>query len=242
MRTNELFLASLREMSAAVNADFRSKRPWHYTNTKKRYKTFERARETNRLTNCVDAVQMGLRKAGVPASALDWYGGNCRIVWDNEKARTEALKYFEVVPAYGQTVNQLHNGGKLCDGDILLGYHGMSHTNCYIGANKSFDAGASEGATFKRWIFKLKWGTKRVNWILRLKDRAHYRVQAGAYSNINKFQEQADMVRKAGFPVTLVHEDGMYKVQAGYFSGKTNADKLVTQLAKKGISAFAKEV
>ena len=242
MRTNELFLASLREMSAAVNADFRSKRPWHYTNTKKRYKTFERARETNRLTNCVDAVQMGLRKAGVPASALDWYGGNGKIVWCSANARAEALKYFDIVPTGGATVNALKNSGKLCDGDILLGYQGMSHTNCYIGKNQSFDAGASEGATFRKWIFALKWGNKKVNRILRLKDRAHYRVQAGAYTNINKFQEQADLVRKAGFPVTLVHEDNMYKVQAGYFSGKTNAEKMVTQLAKKGISAFAKEV
>ena len=242
MRTNELFLASLREMSAAVNADYRAKRPWHYTNKKKRYKTFERARETNRLTNCVDAVQMGLRKAGVPASALDWYGGNGKIVWCSANARAEALKYFDIVPTGGLTVNALKNSGKLCDGDIMLGYQGMSHTNCYIGKNQSFDAGASEGATFRKWIFSLKWGSKKVNRILRLKDRAHYRVQAGAYANINKFQEQADRVRKAGFPVTLVHEDNLYKIQTGYFSGKTNAEKKVTQLAKKGISAFAKEV
>ena len=242
MRTNELFLASLREMSAAVNADYRAKRPWHYTNKKKRYKTFERARETNRLTNCVDAVQMGLRTVGVPASALDWYGGNGKIVWCSGNARAEALKYFDIVPTGGKTVNQLHREGCLCDGDILLGYQGMSHTNCYIGKNQSFDAGASEGATFRKWIFSLKWGSKKVNRILRLKDRAHYRVQAGAYSDINKFQEQADRVRKAGFPVILVHEDNLYKIQTGYFSGKTNAEKLVTQLAKKGISAFAKEV
>lgn len=242
MRTNEVFLAALRDMSAAVNADYKAKRAWHYTNTKKRYKTFEKARETNRLTNCVDAVQMGLRKAGIPASALGWYGGKGKIVWDSDKARAEALKYFDVVTTGGKTVNQLKSGGHLCDGDILLGYQGMSHTNCYIGGNKSFDAGASEGAAFKRWIFQLKWGSKKVNRILRLKDRAHYRVQAGAYTDIGKYNAQEALVRRKGFPTTMIREDGMYKVQVGYFSGKTNAENLVAKLARNGISAFAKEV
>lgn len=241
MRSNERFLTALKDMNAAVKEDYANGKTWKYTNTKKREKTFSKARSGNRLTNCVDAVQMGLRTAGIPASALDWYGAKGKIAWCSTNAKENAKKYFDIISVKNKTVNKLLQNGDLCDGDILT-YVSMAHTNVYYGKDKSFDAGASEGATFKKWIKSLKWGSSKVAYILRLKDRAHYRVQAGAYTNLPKFNEQAAIVRSKGFPVTMIEEDGMYKVQCGYFSGKTNADKLVSALQAKGISAFAKEV
>lgn len=242
MRTNERFLEALTSMNNVVKADYASGKPWHYTNTKKRAKTFDAARKLNRLTNCVDAVQMGLRTAGVPASALDWYGGQGKIVWCSPNARAEALKYFDIIPTGGATVNSLYNNMKLADGDILLGYQKMSHTNCYIGGKRSFDAGASEGSVFKKWIFSLKWGRKKVNRILRLKDRAHYRVQAGAFNSMDEYNKTKAIIEKKGFATSMVIEDGMYKIQLGSFSGKTTADRFAAQVAAKGIGVFVKEL
>lgn len=241
MRKNEIFLQALQDMNNVVKTDYASGHAWHYTNKKKRYKIFENARSHNRLTNCVDAVQFGLRKAGVPASALDWYGGKGKIVWCSGGAKAEAQKYFEIVPAHGKTVNQLYNQMLLCDGDILLGYP-MAHTNCYFGGQKSFDAGAGEGAVFKKWMFALKWKTKKVNWILRLKDRAHYRVQAGAFSSMEKYNQAKAYVESKGYPTSMAYEDGMYKLQIGSYSGKTNAERVAAGAAKKGIDVFVKEL
>ena len=124
----------------------------------------------------------------------------------------------------------------------------MNHTNVYLGGGKSFDSGSAysgrsgEGVPFKKWIGNLAHKTAKVGIILRLKDRAHYRVQAGAYSDIKKYNEQVALLNKKGYKTVKLVEDGMYKVQIGYFSGKTNADKLVAELKSKGISAFVREV
>ena len=50
------------------------------------------------------------------------------------------------------------------------------------------------------------------------------------------------MLKKKGYSPVQRIEDGMYKVQLGYYSGKTNAEAFVAQLKKKGISAFVKEI
>ena len=249
MKTNERFLEALQYMNKTMKADNKAGNQWKYCNvTSKKAYGFENKRKQKKfLTNCVDGVQDGLRLAGVPQSALCWYGGTEKIIWTNSKAKAEAKKYFKIISTGGKTVSQLYKAGSLCDGDILMGYQ-FNHTNCYYGNGKSFDSGhaycsgSGEGARFKKWIGSLTYKTKKVSYILRLKDRAHYRVQAGAYTDKRKYDEQAALLRKKGFSVTMIEEEGMYKAQVGYFSGKTNADKLVTTLKKKGFSAFAKEV
>lgn len=250
MKTNERYLEALAYMNVTMKNDNKLGHQWKYCNvTSKKVKGFENKRKAGKyLTNCCDGVQDALRIAGLPEAALCWYGGDGKIVWTNGKAKEEAMKYFFIKPTDGKTVNQLLNGNKLCDGDILLGYRGFCHTNCYYGGSNSFDSGhaycsgTGEGAKFKKWIGTVTYKTKKVNWILRLKDRAHYRVQAGAFSDINKYNQQVDLLRRKGFQATMLIEDNMYKVQAGSFSGKTNAEKLVAQIQKKGISAFVKEV
>lgn len=253
MKTNERFLQAMAYMNATMQNDNKLGHQWKYCNTKSKKVTgFEEKRKAGKyLTNCVDGVQDALIMAGIPTNqnVLAWYGGDGKIVWTNKNAEAAVRKYFEIVPTGGKTVKWLYDNFKLCDGDILLGYQGMSHTNCYFGGTQSFDSGhafctpkSGEGAKFKKWIGGLTYKNKKVNYILRLIDRAQYRVQAGAFSDINKYYEQAAIVQRKGFPVAMVQEDGMYKVQVGLYSGKTNADRKVALLKSKGIAAFVKEV
>lgn len=249
MKTNERYLEALKYMNATMKNDNKLGHQWKYCNvTSKKAKDFESTRKQGKyLINCVDGVQWACKLAGIPGNALCWYGGDGKIVWLNSHAKEDAKKVFEIKSAGGKTVNQLYNAGQLCDGDILT-YIGMNHTNSYYGGKYSFDSGhayasgSGEGAKIKKFIGSLAHRNNKVAYILRIKDRAQYRVQAGAFSDINVFQQQAALLRKKGFSSVLVNEDGMYKLQAGLFSGKTNAERLVEKLNKAGISAFVKEV
>ena len=251
MKTNERFLEALRYMNTTMQADDKAGHQWRYTNNQsKKVVGFNKKRKQGKYySNCVDGVQDGLLLAGVPASALHWYGTVGEIAWTKANGKEEAKKYFSIKKTGGKTVNQLYKESFLCDGDILLGFQNVSHTCAYIGNGKSFDSGhtwcsprSGNEAKYKKWIGSLTCKTSKVNYILRLKDRAHYRVQAGAYTDRDKYNEQAVLLRKKGFSVTMIQEDGMYKAQVGYFSGKTNAERLLASLAKKGFSAFMKEV
>lgn len=246
MRANEKFLESLRYMDVEMRRDLKNDKPWRYTNVKKRYAKFEDARKNNRLTNCVSGVQMGLLMAGLPSAVTHWYGSDGRIVYTTQKGREAVPKYFEIIEV-NKTVSALHKAGELCDGDILI-YKGMNHTNCYFGGDLSFDSGhayckgSGELAVFKKWIGKLVYKSAKVGTILRLKDRAHYRVQCGVFSDVGMFEKQVDAVEKAGFKTTKVVENGQLVVQVGYFSGKTNAEKLAAKIAKKKIPVYVKEI
>ena len=239
MHKNEKFLQSLKYMNTEMKQDTKTGKVWRYTNKKKSYNTFEDARKNNRLTNCVSGVQMGMRMAGLPDASCHWYGAKGKIVYTTAKGKETVSKYFEIIKV-SDTVNTLYKAGKLCDGDILI-YENMNHTNCYYGGNKSFDSGHAyckgngELAEFKKWIGALAHKTAKVAYILRMKDRAHYRVQCGAFTDIGKYEEQVSKVEKAGFKTSKVVEDGMVKIQVGYFSGKTNAENFAAKVAKKKI-------
>lgn len=254
MRTNERFLAALKTMNATMKDDVKAGRKWRYTNSSsKQAHTFALARKKGlRNTNCVLGVWWGLREAGVPDSAMHWMGGKGKILWTQTGAKAAAKKYFDIIPTGGKTIQQLYDQMLLCDGDILLGFQSMNHTCCYYGGStgkKSFDSGhafctgSGEGAAFKKWIGSLTCKGYKVNYILRLKDRAHYRVQAGAYTSIAEYNAQVKRIMDKGFPKPEQKiEDGYYKVQVAYCDGKSNADRLVAQLKSKDIDAFAKEI
>lgn len=246
MKTNERYLEALRYMNATMKNDIALGHHWEYCNvTAKKVRGFENKRKRGKyLANCVDGVQDALRIAGIPEAALAWYGSDGEIAWCSGSAKADARKYFSIISTGGKTVNQLLRSGFLCDGDILLGYQGMCHTNSYYGGTKTFDSGHAycRGEYFRKWIGSVSHKNKKVNYILRLKDRACYRVQAGAFSDIAVYQQQAERLQKKGFQVAMICEDDMYKIQAGFFSGKTNADKLAARLARAGIAAYVKEV
>lgn len=244
---NEKFIDALKYMNTEMKADIAAGKPWRYTNSKKRYAKFENARKNNRFTNCVSGVQMGFLMAGLPDATTHWYGAGGKIVYTTQAGKTAVKKYFDIIKV-NDTVLNLYNKGKLCDGDVLV-YANMNHTNAYIGNKKSFDSGhaycngSGEMAVFKKWIGGLAHKNARVSYILRLKDRAHYRIQAGAYETIEKYNEQVKFLANKGYknPVKII-EDGMYKVQLGYYSGKTNAEAFVAKLKKQNIDAFVKEI
>lgn len=248
MHKNEEFLKALSYMNTTLKADNKSGHQWKYCNvTKKKGKNFSDARKQGKyLINCVDGVVWALKIAGV--NTISWYGGDGKIVWLNDHAEANAKKNFEIKKTGGKTVAWLEKNAKLCDGDILLGYQGFCHTNVYYGHGKSYDSGhayasgSGEGAKIKKLIGSLSHKNSKVNYILRLKDRAHYRVQAGAFTNLPEYTKNKEIIEKKGFPVSMVKEDNMYKIQIGYFSGKTNAERFAAKVAKKGISVFVKEI
>ena len=246
MKTNEKFLQSLSYMNNEMKKDTKAGKLWRYTNIKKRYARFEDARKHNRLTNCVSGVQMGMLMSGLPSATIHWYGSNGKIVYTTDKGKKAVPQYFSILKP-NKTVNTLYKNNQLCDGDILV-YCGMNHTNAYYGNGKSFDSGhafckgSGELAVFKKWIGSLRYKTSKVGVILRLKDRAHYRVQAGAYKSEAELNKQKALLQKKGVAYTIVSEDGLFKVQLGMFSGKTNAEKYAAQMKKKKIDVIVKEV
>lgn len=247
MHKNEKFLKSLCYMNSEMKKDRAAGKKWRYTNVKKRYARFEDARKNNRLTNCVSGVQMGLLMAGLPSATTHWYGAKGKIVYTTQKGREAVPRYFDIIKV-NDTPQGLYNKQKLCDGDILI-YTNMNHTNAYYSGTKSFDSGhayctpsSGEMAVFNRWIGPMAHKSSKVSIILRLKDRAHYRVQCGAFSDVGKYNEVAALVEKKGFKTTKVVEDGLMKIQVGFFSGKTNAERLAEKVKKKGLDVIVKEV
>lgn len=233
-------------MNATMKQDIKDGNLWKYCNvTKKKEKTFFMARKKKKfLVNCVDGVQWACKIAGIPASALAWYGQEGGgIAWCSANAESNARRYFELIKVGKRTVSQLLNDGVICEGDILT-YVGMSHTNAYFGNGKSFDSGhayckgSGEGAVYKKWIGTLSCKNNKVGYIIRIKDRRHYRVQAGAYYSQHLANEQAQILERHKLKALIKEEDGMYKVQVGYYAGKENAEKMARKLVGKGIPAF----
>lgn len=248
MTTHQKYMQALSYMNTTMKADNAAGRQWKYCNqTSKKAKDFPSARKQKKyLINCVDGVQWACKIAGIPGNALAWYG-NHGIVWCNANAQSNAKRYFNIIKIGNKTVKECLNAGLLCQGDILT-YVNMSHTNAYYKNNKSFDSGhafctgSGEGAKFTKWIGSLRYSNQKVAYILRIKNRVHYRVQAGAYTSEQKAKEQDTLIKSKGFNTVILREDGMIKIQCGLFDGKENAEKLVQKLKKKGIASFIKEL
>lgn len=243
---NEQFLEALAYCDKTMREDKANGKPWKYTNRKKRYSRFEEARSHNRYTNCVSGVQFGLLQIGLPGATCHWYGAGGNIVYTTAKGKEAVKKYFDIIEA-NDTVSNLYNGQKLCDGDIII-FANMNHTCAYYGGGKSFDSGhaycnqSGELAVFNKWIGNLTYKTSKVAWILRFKDRAHYRIQCGAFSSQGlEYQEMLTKLNNAGYKTMLVQEGGMFKIQIGYFSGKTNAENYAAKVAKKGFPVIVVE-
>jgi hypothetical protein len=251
MHLNEKFIEAMKYMNTQVIKDNGNGHQWKYCNdSSKKARDFETARKKGKfLINCVDGTAWAALIAGIPSKALSFYGGDGKIVLCGSNAEKEAKKVFQIIKTGGKTVKQLYDNCELCDGDILLGYQGMCHTNAYYGGTKSFDSGhayasgGGEGAKIKKLIGNLSHKNSRVNYILRIKDRAHYRVQGGAYSTDAAYNEMVQFLIKKDIPFITINEDGMKKIQLGYFSGKTNAERYGAMLFEKyKIDNFAKEI
>lgn len=250
MKLNEQFLAKLKYMNNIMKMDNAVGDQWTYCNvSKKKARGFNEARKQGKFKiNCVDGPQWALKMIGVRCTS--WYGGKAEIVWLNDHAKKDVEKYFDIINTGGKTPANLYNDMELCDGDILLGYTNMTHTNVYYGGKKSFDSGhayaigSGEGAKIRKFIGGLTYKNNKVHFILRFKDkyRAHYRVQCGAFKTLEEYNKRVKLVESKGFSTTQVVEDDMYKVQIGLFKGKTNAKRLAAKAKEKKLDVFVKEI
>ena len=250
MTIHQKYMQALAYMNKTAKADIAAGHQWKYCNvTKKKARNFQQARKQGKyLINCVDGVQWACKIAGIPSNALSWFGyKGGKIVWCSKNAKANAKKYFDIIKIGDKTVQQCLNNGMICQGDILT-YVGITHTNAYYKNNKSFDTGhayctgSGEGAKFKKWIGSLVCKNSKVGYILRIKDRKHYRVQAGAYETQEELNKQIKLIESKKLNYTLINEDNLTKIQMGYFDGKENAEKLAEKLAKKGITPYIKEL
>lgn len=247
--TNDRYLYALKYMNATIKADNAAGRQWRYCNTtNKKARSFPGARKAGKyLLNCVDGVQWAAKIAGVPSSALAWFCQNGNIIWCGANAEKNAKKYFRIIRIGNKTVKQLQTEGILLPGDII-GYMSMSHTNCYYGSGKSFDSGhafatgSGEGAKIRKVIGPLRYGSMKVSYILRLKDRTQYRVQCGAFADVAVMQRVERSLNLSGFKTVRIEEDGLTKLQAGLFESEANAQKLLKRIRAKGYSAIIKEI
>ncbi len=65
-----------------------------------------------------------------------------------------------------------------------------------------------------------------------------YRVQTGAFHNLQYAQDLQYQLERDGFPAFIFQDDGFYKVQAGAFRQLTNAVRMEAALRRKGYSTY----
>ena len=234
-------LAAMKRLNRIVKADNADGHQWRYYNGKRSEPTFKKTRAAGKyITNCMGGVSFACKEAGIPASALQWYGGMGKIVWLSDKAKADCKKYFDII-TLKKTVRTGVKKGMIQPGDILT-YTNMTHTNAYYGDSLSYDTGHAycvgngEGAPYKKWIGSLAHSNKKVAYILRLKGSYIYRVQVGAFNaKANADKRVAEVAQKSGFGCFIEQMD-MMRVYCGSFENPRNAIDRVDDLEKAGIS------
>jgi len=243
------FIDYLTKMDKLMREDIAAKKNWTYknTNTSAISKTFDEARaKGKRKVNCACGVYWGLIGSGVVNSNRDgiqWYG-NKGFVFLGDKAKTDALKYFDLITSMkGKTVKACIQDGSLKPGDIVT-YKTFAHVNVYLGNGKSFDAGhancsgSGEGAKFTKWIGSTPYQNYQIAEVMRLKEAApakktEYRVQSGAYKTKGNAVKRSNVLtaKKIVNKVELIK--GNYIVVLGKYSSKANAEKFAKDVAAK---------
>ena len=97
-------------------------------------------------------------------------------------------------------------------------------------------------AAFYKWIGNLVHGNAKVAYILRLKDRTHYRVQTGAFSTKTELNNHIKTLKSKKIAYDLKTVGANTIVQVGYFSGKENAQRWAADFTKKYKLATSVEI
>jgi len=240
MVTAKDLVSSMKHLNTVMKKDNKAGHQWRYYNGKRSKSTFEATRKAGLyITNCMGGVAFACKYAGVPASALQWYGGMDKIVWLSDRAKENAHKYFDVY-RIKRTVRDCIKKGILQPGDLVT-YRSISHTNAYYGNNKSFDAGhafchgSGEGAPYYKWIGTTPYKGYHVAYIFRLKGDYTYRVQVGAYAKkANADKRVAEVAQASGFGC-FVEQTDRYRVYCGSFKNFQNAIDRIDDLERAGI-------
>ena len=213
-------------------------------------------------------VIFALKEAGIPGSALDWYGDKGKIVWLNDKAESNARKYFDIIAVKTKTVKQCMEDGTLRPGDIIT-YMTITHTNAYYAENKSYDTGhafcngSGEGAEFTKWIGTTPYKGYKVAYIFRVKgariDKVtkkllYFRVQIGAMNTEQSARKLGTSCTEKTKPLTedgkglqTFYEkmsDGKWHVFCGSFTKQAGADERLALIKKPNLfpEAFIKQI
>lgn len=238
-------IAKCLQFNDFVIWDNKNGRQWRYYNNKRSAPTFWETRDKKLyITNCMGGVSFACKDAGIPSSALQWYGIPGGIRWLTGNAKKDAEKYFNIIEVKGKTVSKCIKDGTILPGDIIT-YMGMAHTNMYLGNGTSYDAGhayckgSGEGAEYTKWVGETAHPNSKVACVLRLADKTNtkyiYRVQLGAYTEEKYAKRRVTTVKnKSGFDSFIEHTD-CYRVFCGSFENKANAEKRVADLAAHGI-------
>ena len=213
-------------------------------------------------------VIFALKEAGIPGSALDWYGDKGKIVWLNDKAESNARKYFDIIAVKTKTVRQCMEDGTLRPGDIIT-YMTITHTNAYYSNNKSYDTGhafcngSGEGAEFTKWIGTTPYKDYKIAYIIRLKGACidkvtqkllYFRVQIGAMNTEQSARllgasctEKTKPLTKDGKGLQTFYEkmsDGKWHVFCGSFINEAGANERLALIKKPNLfpNAFIKQI
>lgn len=228
-------IASAKKLNRIMRADNKAGNQWRYYNTKRSASTFKATRAAKKFfTNCMGGVAFVCKDAGIDAGALDFYGGKNKIVWLGEGAKARTKKVFDILTV-NRTVREAVKKGIIQPGDILT-YKNFSHTNIYIGNNKSFDAGHAycdgngEGAPYLKWVGPLSHPSTVCKYVLRLKSAKTYRVQVGAYDELgNAERRETEVTMMSGFACFKEQTD-MIRVYCGSFEQAQNAIERIHDL------------
>lgn len=265
----EKFIAAMKSLNTKVKKDIKAGLLWYYYNSKRSENTFEKTRKAGkRWTNCMGGVIFALKEAGIPGSALDWYGDKGKIVWLNDKAESNARKYFDIIAVKTKTVKQCMEDGTLRPGDIIT-YMTITHTNAYYAENKSYDTGhafcngSGEGAVFTKWIGTTPYKGYKIAYIFRVKgaqiDKTtqkllYFRVQIGAMNTEKSAQklgasctEKTKPLTEDGKGLQTFYEkmsDGKWHVFCGSFTKQAGADERLALIKKPNLfpDAFIKQI
>lgn len=206
-------LDACKQMNNEMMADRKNGKKWTYSNHGDKT-TWAEAKKV-RHTNCANFVNLALKLAGIiPEKMGKFYGSNGVI---KGSGASDIKKYMRIIHVNGtQTVNQAMEEGLIKAGDIVM-YQTMTHTNVYAGDGHWYDAGRA----YCKDHDTSHEGQEFVTWY----GKTVYDNQKISYIL---------RIKSAAAPTT-------YTVQAGAFSVKNNADKLVVKLKTDGFSAIIKK-
>ena len=174
----KLFVTSCKEINTIMKQDNKEGHQWHYYDDLPHARKFTTCRKKGLYyTSCAHGVMFGLLyKNAIPLGADRWYGDHDTIRFTTDEGKEMFPKTFKTFHIGGKkTVKECIKAGLIRPGDIIT-YYDMTHTNAYIGSNKSFDAGhaycreSGEGAKFIKWIGALAHANERVAYVVRVRE------------------------------------------------------------------------
>lgn len=215
---------SIVEACLKMNADMVESQAngavWGYYNSNTS-KTFALALEQkNYRANCATTANWALKMVGVMRYDLAGFYGEKegKIKYKSTASRDAITSGCDIIAIGGKkTVSDAIKDGTLKAGDIVT-YYDIRHTNTYLGDGKWLDSGHAyakgdgDGATFTTWIGKTVYGSQKVGCIIRLKGKQ------------------------------TVQPETTYRVQAGAYRLRDNANQMKSKLSSLGYASFIEQV